>query len=282
MGTTAWMIGSNPAIGVCTVDVTGDGNPAETEDVLTAESPLYLYNAGGALDALEQLRDAIRAYANGADLTETLVYLNRDRKVTVEFLTNSMDPVSADIVSFDGAGGEAFQELLGFDGSELNQGEVETLTANNVSPYLWSANKIETPAAPRGELGIPYYDTAVGQSGTRVVVATTNNSGYVNDFHFEKVERGRYWTATQEWGEYRVWWDYVQRRFRRFKLYSGVNELDASTDAATIPSSLNGSNPYMWRVDGNTPITFPMARDLEFYEFLYTVDIPVVVVDEYS
>src|SRR5690606_19044699 len=99
---------------------------------------------------------------------------------------------------------------------------------------------------------------------------------------FEKVERSRYWTSTQKWGEYRVWWDYVQRRFRRFKLYSGVNELDGSTDAATIPSSLNGANPYVWRVDGNTPLTFPMARDLEFYEFLYTVDLPVVVVDEYD
>lgn len=277
MGTTSWAIGSHPAIGATTITIdAGSGN--EELDVITEEQGVYLYDGGSAYDALTLLQTAIRSNPSD-DLDNTVVYLTRDRKVRIEFISSAPDPVFVDIISWGGAGATAFQTLLGFTGTEITTGITE-FTAPETSPYLWSPNARETSTmARRGELGAPYKDTAVGMSGTRVVVATTNNTGYANNYIWRNVENPRYWSATPDWGEYYVWWDYVQSTFRRFKLYSDVNELDASTEAATLATGLG---PYIYRWGGDTPLSFPFHREIEYQEFLHAVEIPVVVTDEYE
>lgn len=279
MGTTAWLIGSNPSIGPVSIEIEENGSAAEEVDVITTAQAAYLYDNDSAFDAMKLLQDAIRSYTE-SDLAATNVFLTRDRKVRIEWIdVTGFDPQSARINSWSGSGSDAFRELLGFDGSEISVSYTTSVTADETSPYLWSPNKVETPSARLGELGIPYWDTAVGMSGTSVVVATTNNSGYTNDFLFPRVLNERYWTNSEEWGEYFVWWDAVQRRFRKFKLWREVNELDGSTTEATIGTGLG---PYVYRWAGDTPITFPMSRDIEYLEYLHTVDIPVVAVDEYT
>lgn len=279
MGTTAWLIGSNPSIGPVSIEIEENGSAAEEVDVITTAQAAYLYDNDSAFDAMKLLQDAIRSYTE-SDLAATNVFLTRDRKVRIEWIdVTGFDPQSARINSWSGSGSDAFRELLGFDGSEISVSYTTSVTADETSPYLWSPNKVETPSARLGELGIPYWDTAVGMSGTSVVVATTNNSGYTNDFLFPRVLNERYWTNSEEWGEYFVWWDAVQRRFRKFKLWREVNELDGSTTEATIGTGLG---PYVYRWAGDTPITFPMSRDIEHLEYLHTVDIPVVAVDEYT
>ncbi len=279
MGTTAWLIGSNPSVGAVTITIQKNGQDPQAVPVTSSAQALYLYDNGSQFDAIGLLQAAIQDDYTEGDLSETLVYLTRDRKVRIEYFESGPSSTTAQIISWSGAGASAFQELLGLTGTETAAGYVSAFTAPETSPYLWSGNKPETPSARLGELGIPYYDTAVGMSGTRVVVATTNNSGYTNDFLFQRVLNDRYWTNTEEWGEYFVWWDAVQRRFRKFKLWRDVNELDGSTTAATLATGLG---PYIYRWDGATPLSFPMSRDLPHLEYLHTVDIPVVVVDEYT
>lgn len=277
MGATSWLIGSHPAIGAVTITLDG-GSGNEEIDVITEEQGVYLYDGASAFDACKLLQDAIRS--NSTDnLSNSTVFLTRDRKVRIEFIDSNPDPTNVDIVSWGGAGADAFQELLGFTGTELTAGSVSAFTAPQTSPYLWSPNARETSTmARRGELGAPYFDTAVGMSGTRVVVATTNNSGHANNYLWRNVINSRYWSATPAWGEYYEWWDYVQRTFRRFKLYSDVNELDASTTAATLGTGLG---PYIYR-PGEGMISFPFHRELEYFETLHAVEIPVVVTDEYE
>lgn len=278
MGQTSWQIGSNPSIGAVSITVNaGSGN--EELDILTETAPLYLYDDGSEFDAMFLLQEALRTNPSD-DLAGSLVFLTRDRKVRIEFRIDGGDPNSTDIVSWNGAGASAFQELLGLTGTELSAGSVETFTAPETSPYLWSANMCETPLlARRGKTGAPYHDTAVGMSGTRVVVSTTNNSGKINDYRWARVLNDRYWSEAEDWGEYYQWWDYVQRRFRKFKIWQDVNELDASTSQATIGTALG---PYVFRWDGDSPISFPFSRDLEFMEYLHTVELPCVEVDEYT
>lgn len=278
MGVTSWAIGSNPAIGAVTLTLDG-GSGAEALTVVMSTSPFYLYDGGsGSFDAMLALQTAIRG-ASTDDLSGTDVFLTRDRKVRINFEDGAQAAVSVDLQSWSGAGSSDFQELLGFTGSELAGGGVTTFTSPETSPFLWSANKIESSTmARRGKIGAPYHDTAVGMSGTRQVVATTNNRGSENNFVWRNVINDRYWSADEDWGEYFVWWDRVQRRFRKFKIWR-TNELDSSGDAATITDDLG---PYVYRWDGAAPLDFPFDREIEFLEFLHTVEIPVVEVDEYT
>lgn len=275
MGTTSWAIGSNPSVGA--VSITFDaGSGEDTQDIISAQQAMYLYDAGSSFDALKLLENALEAYA--LDTVNFSVVLTRDRKVRIDNLSSAY----IEIVSWDGVGADAFQEMLGFDGAEIAVHNGDPVIAAEVSPYLWSPNKTETPDARVGEDGIPYYDTAVGMSGTRVVVATNNNSGKINGFRWPAVENARYWPAAETSGCYYVWHDYVQRRFRRFKIWREVNELDGSTDAATLSAKIPSSGAYVYRWDGDGPLTFPMSRDIPELEYLHTVDLPVVLTDEYE
>ncbi len=280
MGTTAWAIGSHPTVGAVQIRIDVDGGGSEILDVVTEESPLYLYDGGsGSFDAMFLLQEAIREYT-GADAAGTVVRLTRDRKVQIIFQNEAQDvQQSTEILAWLGTGADAFTEMLGFTGTEVATHGDGIFTAPETSPYLWSPNAIETSTmARRGEIGAPYFDTAVGMSATRQVVATTNNSGSANHFLWHNVINARYWSASAEWGEYYIWWHYVQRQFRKFKLWI-ADELDASTDAATITEE---KGPYVYRWNGDDPLSFPFHREIEFLETLHMVELPVIEVDEYE
>lgn len=261
----SWLIGSHPNITATTVTVTANA----TQEVLTVTSAAqgcYLYNGGGSYDALALMTTALQSHSQ---ITTATCVLRRDKKTSL----------TCDIAwVVDEWSDSTFQTLLGFAGEE----EVSSATAQvstQQSPYLWSPGFRESSEGRLGEIGAPYYDTAVGQSGNRVVVATVNNSGKSNKFTWRNVANDVVWTSAEGWDEYFSWWDYVQRRFYKFKLWRDVNENLSSTTAATLSDVIG---PYVYRWNGRGPISFPYEREIEFMESLHQVELPVVYVDEYS
>lgn len=266
----SWLIGSNPNVGAVTVTVTANA----VQEVLTVTSEaqaFYLYNGGGSFDALAAMVTALQTHTQ---ISTATAVLRRDRTTAITA------DVAWEVDSWSGAGGSAFQTLLGFSGEELVSSQL-TQVSDVQSAYLWTPGFCETPIEGRlGEIGVPYHDTAVGQSGNRVIVATTNNSGKLNTFVWENVLNDRVWTEDEDSEEYFTFWDVVIRRFRQFQLWREVDEDTSSTDDADFSAGSIGPYKFLW--DGQGPLTFPYERNIQHLEYLHPVRLPVVQVDEYS
>ncbi|MEL6706334.1 MAG: hypothetical protein AAFP15_18870 [Bacteroidota bacterium] len=260
--TTAWLMGSNPSVPETTLDVTAN---AVTETLTIPAGGYYPYDSAAASSAIDTIRTVLLTHSQISAVT---AIIGRDRRPRI----------TADVAySIDGWSDLSFRELLGFTGTEAFS--QATQEAAGFSNYLWSPGRCEIPDAPVGSDGLPYHDTAVGQSGDRVVIATEHNFGRTNGFRFPFCRNARVATADELPGEYIGWWDAVQRRFARWKLYREVTEEGTDPDAtqATLTTSIG---PYVWRTS-EQPIRFAYSRDIERVELFNTVTIPAVLTDDY-
>lgn len=263
--TSAWLLGSAPEVPATSIDVTAN---AVTETiVLPASTGYYMWDVTAANSALNQLHDALESHS---EITSCSAIIGRDRR-----------PRFTCDLAYTIAGWTdlTFRDVLGFTGTEAFAATTQMPASD--SRYLWSPGRCEIPSAPLGSLGVRYHDTARGMSGDLVAVATTNNSGRRNSFRFRRVYSTRVMTASELPGEHAAFWDAVQRRFARFKLYRDVAEEDAVADATA--TSLTGEvlGPYVWDYPSGE-ISFAYDREIDNVELFSTVNIPVIVTSEYD
>ncbi len=262
--TTAWIMGSVADVPLTTFDVTAN---AVTESFSIPAGSYYPWDITAANSALNQLHDEIESHS---EITTCSAFFGRDR------LPRFTCDVAYTITNWSDT---TIRELLGFTGTEAISATSQV--PSGLSDYLWSPGRCEIPDAPLGALGLPFHDTAVGVSGDQVVVATTNNSGHRNRFLFKQVYNERVYTSDQLPGEHVRFWDAVQRRFARFKLYRNITEEDSATDATVVNlGAADTIGPYVWQTP-DTPVSYDYTREVSRLELFNTIDLPVIAASEY-
>ncbi len=260
--TSAWLMGSDPDVPSTDIEVTMN---AVTETLSIPAGPYYVQDTSITRSAANALRTALLTHSEAGTIS---CFLRRDLLIQLD---------SSVSMTIDSWSDTTFRDVLGFGGEEGIA--FTSLNTLNQSRYLWSPGRCEIPDAALGTQGLLYKDTQMGMSGDRVAIATTNNTGRRNRFQFRAVYAERVHTTSEAGGEYYAWWDQVQSRFYRFKLYREVTE-ETTTDATS--ANLNGEvlGPYVWEPSG-TPITFEYSRVVQTVELLNNVEIPVLLQDEY-
>lgn len=263
--TTSWIMGSAPAVPATTIAVTA--NSVTENIVLPASAGYYPWDSTAAHSALDQLHDALESHS---EISSCTAVIGRDRRprftCDLSFTIDSWSDLT-------------FRDVLGFTGTEAFAAVTQTPSGN--SAYLWSPGRCEIPLAPLGSNGVPYADTARGMSGDLVTVATTNNTGARNAFEWRRVYSERVMTASELSGEHVSFWNAVQRRFARFKLYRDVTEENAPPDATQAVLTGDVLGPYVWD-NPSGAIQFAYEREVERLELFSTINIPVLLTREYA
>ncbi len=263
--TTSWLMGSAPAVPATDIDVTAN---AVTETItLPASAGYYPWNSTAAYSALNQLHDALESHSEIASCSAIITRERRPR-------------FTCDVAySIDSWSDLTFRDVLGFNGTEAFSALAHQPSAD--SAYLWSPGRCENPLAPLGSQGLPYHDTARGMSGDLVAVATSHNEGRRNAFNWRRVYSDRVMSAAEDPTEYVAFWDSVVRRFARFKLYRNITEETVGPD--TTQAILTGEvlGPYVWD-NASGPVEMGFVREVERLELFNTIDLPVLLTNEYS
>lgn len=246
---------------------------AVTEAFVLPTRSYYLENPGDqTFDLLYRLgSNSVGLAELPAGLTWTL---QRDLRIRV----TSVDAVAFTLTwPVDGV----LRDLLGFTGN-LSPAAV-THTATLISPLIWSAGRTATYLARLGTDGIPVHDTAIGQSATGVVVATSHNTYRRNQAMWRYVTNARVWTTSEAGGELYAFWDRVLRRVARFKIYRGTVEDSASTTAITLGTPLpSDASDTAYVYVPPSPVEFPYAREFGYIESTHPVTLDVVTTPEYT
>ncbi len=258
-------MGSEPNVPETQIDVTCN---AVTETLTLPASDYYPWDSTAANSCINQLHDALESHSE-IGIGGCTAYIGRDRLPRFIVAQNFTIDSWTDLT---------FRNILGFTGTEAFA--ATTQIPSGFSNYLWSPGRCEVPDAPLGSHGLAYHDTAVGMSGDNVVVATTNNSGRKNRFLFRRVTNDRVMTANEIPGQHSLFWETVQRRFYRWKLYRDILEEDTAVDAtqATLTGDVLG--PYKWLVPSGT-IEYEYTREISRLELFNTIEMPCLLVDEY-
>lgn len=263
--TTAWIMGSEPDVPETQIDVTAN---AVTETLTIPAGDYYMYDSTASNSAVDALETALETHSE-IGFGGCTAYLRRDRLPRFQCGLNFTIDSWSDLT---------IRNILGFTGTEAFAASLQV--PSGLSSYLWSPGRCEIPDAPLGSQGLPYHDTAVGMSGDAVVTATTNNSGRKNRFLFRRVMNTRVMLANETAGQYVSFWDAVQRRFYRWKLYRDITEEDTAADdtAAVLSGEILG--PYKWLRQPGV-MDFEYRREISRLELFNTVEIPALLVDEY-
>lgn len=217
---SSWLVGSFNLAANATVTVN-----ATNKTVLAGD--YYLRDATAGLSLIAALQTEIAAVVAGST-----VYIGQDRKVRIDFNGNATTIAIA----------STLRAVLGF--TQASYGPVTSVTAENVSPLLWSPGWPETTkGSPVGVTGHKVYDRIMTSSPTGLTFdVTLHHSTTMVEWSWFAVRQDRAWTTTGADGEYVVFFDEVIVAGYRFKLYSNVTEDDASSTAVTWPTALG---PYV-------------------------------------
>lgn len=266
--TTDLLIGSYPSLPEQSISTTAN---AVTEAFVLPARSYYLQNPS------DQTFDLLyRVGSNSVGLAELpaglLLELQRDLRVRI----SSVDAVAFTLTwPTDGL----LRDLLGFTGNLTPA--ATSHVAPNVSPLLWSAARPATYRARLGTDGIPVRDTAVGQSATGVISSNTHNELRENTLSWRYVQNPRIWTEDEEGGEFFAFWGQVLAHSRRFKVYRGTVEDEASTTAITLGTVLPRAGLAYVHIPPS-PVKFPFDREFAFVESLHPVVIEVKTRAEYT
>jgi hypothetical protein len=261
MPLSTWVIGSYKSLPATTITIVANGvSQGRTIDA----GSYYIDDPNGDLSLCKQLELALEAHDEIGAVT---VAICRDRKVRISSNV-------AFTASFDNA---AAREALGFTGN-LSSSSMSHV-AQQVSPYLWSPRRPETPDALLGTVGNRVYDTRTGSSGGGRVVATTNNWVDENEFEWTHVPIARMRSSSAgSPGEWTHFFHAFLRRFWNFKVYRELEDDDASSTALVLADPLG---PYVMKaprqgLKATTPLQIPRV------ERYGKVALPVHTTPEYS
>jgi hypothetical protein len=265
MPSSSWLIGSYPSFQAANITV--NAAPTGNEVKTIAAGDYYLYHTTAGLSLMKQLELALEDHT---DITT----------VTVELLKNRKAKITSD-TSFTLTWGSStiLRNMLGFAG-DLTPAAV-SFTATNVSPYHWSPGRTEIALnSPLGVEGARRKDTAVGESGTGVFVATGHNDVRVAEWRWRFCANARVWTSSEAGGEHEVFWHNVLSQYRRFFHWRAVDEDDASGSSASLSTALG---PYKMAPHRGL-LEYPYAREGEYgmTDARHPVDLSAVKQTEYS
>lgn len=268
MPTSDWLIGSFNDLPQQSLTVTTTGPVAEAR--IIAAGDYYLYDDSSSHDLLEALRSALEGHSV---LSGVSVLLMQNRRVR-------LTGVQAFAVTWPSDG--LLRDLLGFTGNLTSN---TSHSATNVSPLFWSAGRTATTEARFGTDGIPVHDTAWGQSGPGTLYATSHNEYRRNSLIWRYVLNARVWTTSEAGGEYFAFWRDVLRLGRRFKVWRGIVESDASTTTVDVSGEAVGLLPstgaYRF-APPERPVSMQYAREFGYVESMHPITIPCVTAIEYT
>lgn len=267
MPTSDWLIGSFNSLPQQSLTVTTTGPVAEARVI--AAGDYYLYDDGSALDLMLALQNALEGHSV---LSGVSVLLLQNRRVRIT-------GVQAFAVTWPSDG--LLRDLLGFTGNLVS---ATSHTATNVSPLFWSAGKTATTEARFGTDGIPVHDTAWGQSGPGTIYGTSHNEYRRNTLIWRFIQNARVWTTAELGGEYFAFWRDVLRLGRRFKVWRGIVESDASSGSVDVSGETTGVLPstgaYRF-LPPERPVSLQYAREFGYRESVHPITIPCVTATEY-
>jgi hypothetical protein len=263
--TTAWIMGSEPDVPETQIDVTAN---AVQETLTIPAGDYYMYDSSAANSAIDALETALESHSE-IGFGGCIAYLRRDRLPRFQCGMNFTIDSWCDLT---------LRSILGFTGTVAFAASLQF--PSGLSSYLWSPGRCEIPDAPLGSQGLPYKDTAKGQSGDRVVTATTNNTGRKNRFLFRRVMNTRVMTDDGQPGQHVQFWDLVQSRYYRWKLYRDVTEEDTAADDTQVSFSGGTLGPYAW-LNQSAVDEYQYRREISRLELFNTIEMPAVLVDEY-
>lgn len=221
---SSWLVGALRLDDDATIVVGGN-------NATVSAGTYYLRDATASLSLVDAVETAIAAHYAGST-----VRVQRDRKVKIDLNGNSVTLVIP----------SALQAALGFTASPY--GSATSRTAEAVSTLLWSPGWPETPVGhPVGTTGVetPNWVQTSSPSGLTTRTTTHGTSSRTTELRWSMVLQSRVWTTSDgEPGEFRRWYREVLAPGRRWKLYSGITEDDASTTAVTWTTALG---PYVLR-----------------------------------
>lgn len=263
MATTSVLIGSRPSIPTTTLVVTAN---AVAENLVFTGGDFYLYHPTGALSLLTEVAALLNTHS---ELVGCSAVITRSGRVRLACATAFALTWGSDLT---------LRNLLGYAaGLASSTAHVAPAT----SPLYWSPGRTESSRAPLGSDGLIKRDTQAGRSGPGIVVATTNNSWRVNDFHWRYVGISRLWQNPAANGTWETWWGEVGAHYRRFWLARNVTEdLADTTTAMTLSTKLPSSGAYIWR--HGEEVEQQHQREVEYLDAYGRVDLPVETALEYG
>lgn len=237
---TSWLIGS---IYIPETSIVIDG-----DDYVFPAGYYYLRHPSGVFSLIDTL-DGLLAVAG---IGGHQVYVGMDRKVRV---VNS--PGNAFTITWP----TSLRSLFGFTTNKTAASDV--VTAEGISPLLWSAGKPHTPQeGPFGARGRKVYDTRFGTAPDGTQVADSHQTQVVNTFTWSHVAYTRFQTETEDvGGEYVTFFDRVLRNAYKFFLYAFVSE-SLTTDATPVtwPTGTDCLGPYGYRPGARGALTWDFQR----------------------
>ena len=262
--TTSILVGSNPVVPATSIRVT----VALTEDLPVAAGSYYLEDGDSSFDLIEAVEVALNTHTEIADAVVTIQGNEKVRMTATP---------SFQINSWDTGGSTVVRNMLGFTS---NLPTSTTHDAPLISDFFWASGKNEISDARLSTDGLIVKDTAVGQSGPGVVVATENNQYRIDRYLWRYVTDSRVWTTSELGGEYFVFWDEVLSKFFRFKHYRDVTLTGSVSD--TISFGASQPSTGAWQMKATMPLRFPFAREVRHIERSHPVDLKMVQTIEYT
>lgn len=220
---SSWLVGAVQLDNDATIVVGGN-------NAVVSAGTYYLRDASASLSLIDAVETAIAAHYAGST-----VRVQRDRKIKIDLNGNS---VALTIPA-------TLQAALGFTASPY--GAATSRTAEAVSTLLWSPAWPETPVGhPVGTTGVEIANWVQTSSPSGLTTrTTTHGSQRITELRWSMVLQARVWTTSDgEPGEFRRFYREVLAPGRRWKLYSGVTEDEASTTAVTWTTAVG---PYVLR-----------------------------------
>jgi len=265
MAITSWLIGSYENLPAQSFTVTAGG----AEVVTVSAGNYFLTDDTDAVSLTEQTELAIETHTGVAGATVSIL---ENRKVRI--VTNVATAITWGSATL-------LRDILGFTG---DLGSATTHTADNVSEYLWSPGRTETPTeAPLGVVGDRHYDTVIGvdAAGT-TLIATENTSRRVNAFSWRMVTTARYWDSDGSGGTYQAFWEAVLRHEWQWYLHRNVDE-DLSGSSAVTLAEADKLGPYKMR-PGRQGMRMGFNRETGFerVDAMHSVDLAAIEVVEFS
>lgn len=218
---SSWCIGEVVLESNATITVNG------ASSAVIAAGFYYLRDPSTARSLIDTILAAVTPH-----MTTPAIFVARDRRLRVTAGA-----------SFTWAIPAALQAALGFGASIAS---TTSATATAVSNLLWSPGWPETTLGhPVGTRGWEQPNRVQTASASGLTVRTTlhGTASTMTGLRWQYVKQARVWTTDEgEGGEYRRFWRDVLVPGRRWKLYSGITEDEASAASVTYTTP---KGPYV-------------------------------------